>query len=228
MAARIDHLVVLAASLAEGVGWCEAALGVTPGPGGAHPLMGTHNRLLRIATVNHPRAYLEIIAIDPEADPAQRRAGARWFDMDDSALQASVRERGPRLVHFVANVPQVEAALRAWREHRIEAGEALAASRMTPRGLLQWKITVRPDGRRLFDGCLPSLIEWPEAHPAAAMPESGVMLQSLSITHPRVSELRRACDAIGLEGVELAEGRANLQATLLTPKGRMRLESATA
>jgi hypothetical protein len=46
----VDHLVIAAASLEEGVAWCEATLGVTPGPGGEHPLMGTHNRLLRIAT----------------------------------------------------------------------------------------------------------------------------------------------------------------------------------
>ena len=62
--ARVDHPVVMAASLDEGVAWCEATLGVTPGPGGEHPLMGTHNRLLRIATVDYPPACLELIAID--------------------------------------------------------------------------------------------------------------------------------------------------------------------
>ena len=46
---RLDHLVVLADTLSEGVSWCEATLGVTPGPGGEHPLFGTHNRLLSIA-----------------------------------------------------------------------------------------------------------------------------------------------------------------------------------
>ena len=60
----VDHLVVAAATLAQGVAWCEATLGLTPGPGGKHPLMGTHNRLLKIATAAFPEAYLEIIAID--------------------------------------------------------------------------------------------------------------------------------------------------------------------
>ena len=62
--AKLDHLVVMANSLVEGVAWCDAALGTTPGPGGEHPLMGTHNRLLRIDCAEFPRAYLEIIAIN--------------------------------------------------------------------------------------------------------------------------------------------------------------------
>ena len=94
MAARVDHLVIAAASLDEGVAWCEATLGVTPGPGGEHPLMGTHNRLLRIATVDYPRAYLEIIAIQP-GRAAQRPR--RWFDLDDEQVQGELARGGPRL-----------------------------------------------------------------------------------------------------------------------------------
>ncbi|MEY4341937.1 MAG: hypothetical protein RL541_1441, partial [Pseudomonadota bacterium] len=45
MPAYIDHLVVAASSLAQGVAWCEDQLGITPGPGGEHALFGTHNRL---------------------------------------------------------------------------------------------------------------------------------------------------------------------------------------
>lgn len=223
--ARIDHLVVVAASLDEGSAWCERTLGVAPGPGGRHSLMGTHNRLLRIATVDHPRAYLEVIAIDPGADHAQRRAGARWFDMDDARLVDAVRRDGPRLLHFVASVPSLRDALRALAEQGIDRGEALEASRMTPRGLLQWQIAVRADGQRLFDGCLPTLIEWGDTHPAGAMPDSGLSLQSLGVMHPRASELQKAYAAIGLRQVSVSEGPASLCAYLLTPKGRVKLES---
>ena len=75
MHAQLDHLVIAAASLAEGVAWCEATLGVVPGPGGSHPLMGTHNRLLHIASAAFPQAYLEIIAIEPGKQPS--RPGTR-------------------------------------------------------------------------------------------------------------------------------------------------------
>ena len=69
----VDHLVVAAPSLEAGVAWCEATLGVTPGPGGRHPQFGTHNRLLKIASEAYPQAYLEIIAIDPQAAPPADR-----------------------------------------------------------------------------------------------------------------------------------------------------------
>jgi hypothetical protein len=219
---RIDHLVVAATTLEQGAAWCEATLGVTPGQGGEHPLMGTHNRLLRIATVDYPRAYLEIIAIQPGKPPQRPR---RWFDLDDPALQASLARDGPRLIHFVANVNDVAAARAALHVLQLDRGEALAASRQTPRGLLEWKITVRDDGQRLFDGTLPTLIEWGDTHPAPAMPESGVTLQSMVVSHPRAAELELACQAIGLERVKVKSGEANLCATLLTPRGRVQLES---
>ena len=96
--AEVDHLVVAATSLEQGVAWCEATLGITPGPGGKHLLMGTHNRVFSIASAAFPGAYFEIIAIDPEASPPARR---RWFGLDDPALQQRISD-APRLVHLVA------------------------------------------------------------------------------------------------------------------------------
>jgi hypothetical protein len=219
--ARLDHLVVVASSLEAGAAWCERVLGLAPGPGGQHPLMGTHNRLMRVATVDYPRAYLEIIAIDPHADAAARRKESRWFDMDDAQFMGQIARSGPQLAHFVVNVPDLDASLGALRALGIDAGEPLHASRMTERGLLEWKIAVRPDGQRLFDGCLPTLIQWGAAHPVTALAEMGVALQSLDISHPQLRQLQRACDAIGLAGVRLCEGQPRIAATLLAPRGRV-------
>lgn len=222
MAARIDHLIVGAASLEEGVAWCEATLGVVPGPGGEHPLMGTHNRLLRVATVDYPRAYFEVIAVQPGRTPQRAR---RWFDLDDESVRDGLARSGPRLLHFVASVPDVRQALAAFGRLGIDSGEAVAASRMTPRGLLEWQITVREDGQRLFGGVLPTLIEWGATHPASAMPESGVTLQSLTCSHPEAAGLRRAFDAIDLQGVVAQKGSAELCAVLDSPRGRLKLSS---
>ena len=46
MALALDHLVVAARTLEEGVAWVESRLGIAMGPGGKHAAMGTHNRLL--------------------------------------------------------------------------------------------------------------------------------------------------------------------------------------
>ena len=222
--ARIDHLVVLADTLDQGAAWCESTLGVAPGPGGEHPLMATHNRLLRIASVDFPRAYFEVIARNPAA-PGTHGGRRRWFDMDDPRVQATVRDEGPRLAHWVVQVPDLQAAVAALAALGLDAGEQIEASRMTPRGLLQWRITVRPDGRRLFDGCLPTLIQWGDVHPGATLPDAGITLRSLALTHPKAEQLRGALAAIGLEGVAVENGPPNLCATLLGPHGRARLES---
>jgi PhzF family phenazine biosynthesis protein len=224
-AGALDHLVIMAARLAEGVAWCEATLGVTPGPGGEHPLMGTHNRLLRIATPDFPNAYLEIIAINPVADNDQRTLGKRWFDMENPDLTAQVARDGPQLVHWVARVPDVRAAVASLAAQGFDRGEVIQASRATPSGLLQWQITVRPDGQRLMDGCLPTLIQWGDTHPAASMPDSGVTLQSLELRHPDATALRTACDHLGLVQPAVKPGPARLSARLLTPKGLIELHS---
>ena len=227
LAATLDHLVVLAPSLSSGVAWAEATLGVTPGPGGEHPLMGTHNRLLRLSNgEGHPgSAYLEIIAINPAATPALSAPARRWFDMDDPTLRERVAQTGPQLVHWVARVPALAAALQAWQQLGIDRGEVRAASRPTPGGLLQWQISLRPDGQRLFHGCLPTLIEWGPHHPTAAMPDSGLALQSLALQHPQATLLQAACQAIGLDEVLISAGAARLSAQLATPRGTLTLHS---
>ncbi|HQO53012.1 MAG TPA: VOC family protein [Ottowia sp.] len=213
-------MMVLADTLAQGVAWCEATLGVVPAPGGQHPLFGTHNRLLALGGAAFAQAYLEIIAIDPAAgDPGR----TRWFDMDDQRLRRQVRAQGPQLIHWVARVPELARAAAAWAALGLERGAVLPASRMTPRGLLEWQITVREDGQRLLDGCLPTLIQWGAVHPADALPASGIALESLSLRHPQAALLRAALDAVGLAGVAVEPGPAALQARLATPRGAVTL-----
>jgi len=220
--AQVDHPVVLATSLEQGVRWCEDTLGLTPGPGGQHALMGTHNRLFKIASERYPQAYFEIIAIDPQAPAPARR---RWFDMDDAAVQQQLADDGPQLLHFVARVSSIDHALAAWQQMAIERGAAVQAARQTPGGLLQWQISVRDDGARLFDGCLPTLIEWGGIHPTLSMPEVGIELLELQMIHPQAKVLSQAFQTIGLHGVAVNSGPAQLRARLATPRGVLELGS---
>ena len=225
MPAQIDHLVIAAASLAQGVQWCEDTLGISPGPGGEHPLMGTHNRLITLASPEFPTAYLEIIAIHSGALYGRSNWAGRWFDLDNADLQLALRQNGPQLIHFVASTAQASAGALALAQLGLDRGPLLEASRMTPHGLLEWKITVRDDGQRLLNGTLPTLIEWGAVHPAHNMAASGVSLQALTVCHPQAELLRAAYQAIDLHGVGITQGASDLVATLHTPKGTVQLHS---
>lgn len=213
MSLTLDHLVVAAASLEEGVHWCEATLGLTPGPGGHHPLMGTHNRLFRLEGAAWPQAFFEIIAIDPAAPSPGR---ARWFGLD--AIDLST---GPRLIHWVARTEALDFTLSGWRDLGLDAGRPVEASRDTPAGMLRWRIAVRDDGRLLAGGAWPTLIDWGRTpHPARSMAVSGVTLRSLTLRR-----LPRA--AVQAAGVSIADddGPA-LAAVLDTPRGAVTLTSS--
>ena len=149
--------------------------------------------------------------------------------MDDAALQRQVAEHGPQFIHWVAGVPDVAGACAALSALDIERGAIITASRPTPSGLLQWRITVREDGRRLMDSCLPTLIQWDGVHPCDSLPASGVQLQQLTLQHPQAATLQAACDAIGVgPQVAVAAGNApGLTAHLSTPLGPVTLWSST-
>ena len=177
MTCAIDHLVVAAHSLAQGVAWCQATLGATPGPGGRHAVMGTHNRLLAIASPAFPQAYLEILAIDRDA-PAPGRP--RWFGLDDAVLQAQLQD-APRLLHAVLRTDTIEAQRLALVALGLDPGALLAVERDTPDGLLSWRILVRADGQIACAGALPTLIQWQGRHPAAGMALSPVALRKVAL-----------------------------------------------
>ncbi|KAB0656671.1 VOC family protein, partial [Burkholderia territorii] len=83
----LDHLVIAARTLDEGVRHVAASLGIEPAGGGRHPLMRTHNALFGA----WGGLYLEVIAIDPDASATGDGAApprARLFGLDDPAMQA--------------------------------------------------------------------------------------------------------------------------------------------
>jgi hypothetical protein len=215
---QVDHLVVVAHTLQQGVDWCVATLGVTPAAGGRHDFMGTHNRLLAMSAPGNAVCYFEIIAIDPDAPPPAR---VRWFGMDEPVLQAAVRS-APQLVHWVARCADVAGRHAAFVDAGFDPGPVLAASRETPAGTLSWRITVPVDGRPLCSGALPTLIEWQGPHPAPTLPASGLGL--LSLTLRGVPARAQALLNVQAAVASAAAGPA-LTARLSTPLGERVLES---
>lgn len=219
LSTQVDHLVIAAATLEQGVAWCEATLGVQPGPGGQHVLMSTHNRLMKIESAGFPGAYLEIIAIDPAAPPPGR---ARWFGLDDPALQARIAQQ-PQLVHMVARTENLDMLRWGLVNAGQQPGLPVAAQRETPQGLLSWQILVRDDGVLPCGGALPTLIQWQGVHPAARMAVSPIALKRLTLR----GVPGQAQAVLALRGVDFgAEPGPALIAELDTPSGPVTLHSA--
>jgi hypothetical protein len=205
--AELDHLVVAATTLADGIEYIAELTGVAPRPGGKHVAMGTHNALLRLGE----RVYLEIIAIDPEAARPPR---PRWFDLDDVALQSELAER-PQLVHWVARTADIERSAAACP---VPLGAITAAER----GDYRWRITIPDDGKRPGKGIVPTLIQWDvPVHPADRLPQSGVSIAQVAATHSDPAFVRTALAELGLaDALQVTYDRdARLAAMLQTPRG---------
>ena len=164
----LDHLAIIAPTLQDGVAYVEATLGAPMAPGGKHPEMGTHNRLLRLGD----DVYLEVIAVDPDAPRPER---PRWFGLDDSAAVRSAWNEGRRLRAWVARTGDISGDLAA---HPF-LGEAVRASR----GDRAWTLSIPADGALPLGGLAPSLIAWGGAgSPAPSMPDVGARLVAFTLS----------------------------------------------
>ncbi|WP_426417676.1 VOC family protein [Aestuariirhabdus sp. LZHN29] len=218
MSVSMDHLVVAARTVEEGVDYLRQQLGVSLPAGGKHPRMGTHNHLMRVGD----GVFLEVIAIDPKAEPPQR---PRWFGLDDSAVRRLL-DRGPRLHTWVANVPDLSA-----RSSRL--GACYGTVEAMTRDALRWDITLPEDGQLPGGGLLPTLLQWhTQGHPSKAMTDLGCCLKQLVLRHNRPDWLRDQLQQIGAEALVAVEGvgddrSPSLCARFETPAGERWLDSST-
>lgn len=194
----LDHIAIAAENLDDGVAWVEDRLGVAMSGGGKHPAMGTHNRLLSLGDL-----YLEVISIDPDAAPPPY---PRWFDLDSfSGL--------PRLTNWILRCPDLQDGLA-----EMPAGTGVPMS--LARGDLRWQMAVPGSGVLPLDGYAPALITWQgPAHPAPLLPESGVRLVNLTVSHPGIARLPE----IGDNRLALVAGAPGLRARFATPRGEVTL-----
>jgi hypothetical protein len=200
MILALDHLAISADTLEAGAAWVEGVLGLPLAPGGQHPHMGTHNRLLNLGDL-----YLEVIAIDPNA---KKPAWPRWFDLD--------RFQGPpRLTNWICRTDDLAAALTA-------APPGTGTATDLARGDYRWRFAIPPSGRLPFDNSFPALIQWQGTlHPAKALPDQGVRLRRLEVTHPDALALQASLQGQPPDArVQIAPGPyPGFRAVLETPNG---------
>jgi hypothetical protein len=217
---RLDHLVVVAPTLAAGVTHVCDALGVsaeTFEAGGRHPGMGTHNRLLGL----WGGIYLEVMACDPEAPAPERK---RWFGLDSKAVKARLAH-GPYLAHWVARVERPR-QLKLWQQ---QYPERIPPLLQMQRGDYAWHIGVPENGalpswkRHGGDGLLPTLIQWDlPLHPSDRLACHGVALKGLRGFHTNANGLAKQLAWLGassLIAIERTLVEPSLVAEFETPAG---------
>lgn len=178
----LDHIVIAAHDLQQGVDYVRDTLGVEIPPGGRHANMATHNHVMQLGN----DAYLEVIAIDSAA-PAPRHP--RWFALDSALMRAALRKQ-PRLITWVMNTADLDEL--AGRTD-FDIGTPVKLSRDN----LSWEIALPTDGRLLGDGLLPYCIRWHSTpHPSRAMADTGCLLQELTIYHNRPRWLEDRLDSL--------------------------------
>jgi len=212
----LDHLVIGASTLQQGVNYVKESLGVDIPPGGQHLKMGTHNHLMQLGN----NVFLEVIAINPHGDSPGK---PRWYGLDDPFIKAQI-EKQPQLLTWVVNTSNM-------KEFQTRSAFSFGMAEPVNRGDLSWHFGIPDDGRLLAGGMLPYVIEWhTDTHPSERMENVGCSLQGLEIYHPQsgwLESILSAIDAVHLVSLySLPDGTSPyLVAHIQTPSGVKELSS---
>jgi hypothetical protein len=213
--AILDHILLGAPDLQQGIDFVASQTGVRAAFGGVHPGRGTQNALLSLGE----RHYLEIIAPDPKQE---RTNVTPMFRTDLIAHLKSFAS--PRLVGWAAHPCSLSAYAQKLRAANVTFQGPTPGSRKRPDGrLLQWQ-TLNLDNDE--GSLLPFFIEWSadSPHPASDAP-SGCQLPSFELASPDLDGLREKIAPFDLD-VTIAKGDTpQIRGVLRGPKGELKLTS---
>ena len=203
----VDHLLLGAASLDDGIAWVEERTGVRPAPGGSHPGRGTRNALLSLGG----RHYLEVIA----PDPAQTATSDRLRD-----LRVLTH---PRIFNWAVNTNEIDALAERLRARNLAATSVVPGSRRTLDGrTLAWK-TLGVDSPA--GPLAPFFIQWNAgvAHPSETSP-AGCRLRAMRFEHPDPDMIRGALEQLGLRVNVVKAADPAIGVTLACSRGEIQLK----
>ncbi|HKU93645.1 MAG TPA: VOC family protein [Vineibacter sp.] len=181
---KLDHLTVIAPTLAQGVAHVRACLDLDVPFGQRHGYMGTYNHLLQLGDA----VYLEIVAFDPDGDGP---SGRRWFGLDDQRQVWADWEGGRRLRGWVARTDAIDTVI-AGRQGIFGKKVSLPAINAS------FDFSIPEDGSLPLDGAAPSVIDRRgKPRSMATIADLGARLRSFTLEHPdpsAVSALYRDLD----------------------------------
>jgi hypothetical protein len=204
----LDHIAVIAPTLAEGVAHVRACLDIDMPFGRQHPDMGTHNHLLRVGE----SVYLEIIAVNPAVP---RPGRSRWFGLDDDAAVRADWDSGRRLRGWVARTDNIDAVL---TRHGPVLGRKVDFTSANGR----FCFAIPDDGSLPLDGAAPSVIDRLGKPPSvAAMADAGARLQSVILEHPEPARIIALYRELGIADAPVVTRgeRLRYRALIHTPAG---------
>ena len=205
---KLDHLTVIAPTLAEGVSHVRNCLDLDVPFGQRHSYMGTYNHLLQLGDT----VYLEIVAFDPKAD---RPGRPRWFGLDDQNKVRTDWDEGRRLRGWVARTDAIDMVL-AGREAIF--GVKVALPMVDP----SFDFAIPEDGSLPLDGAVPSIIDRRgKARSMASIADLGARLRSFTLLHPdpaAVAALYRDLD-VDRPPVIVQSTPLRYRAQIETPRG---------
>jgi len=205
---KLDHLTVIAPTLAEGVSHVQDCLGLDVPFGTRHDYMGTHNHRLQLGN----SVYLEIVALDPLGIEPDR---ARWFGLDYQEQVRADWDAGRRLRGWVANTNAMDVVV-------LTLGEAVGEKVSLPTVDPTFAFTIPKDGSLPLDGAAPSIIDHRgDTSYIASIPDLGARLQSFTLEHPDSSNIAAFYREVSIENppVVIQGPEVRYRALIQTPAG---------
>ncbi|WP_336811347.1 VOC family protein [Bosea sp. MMO-172] len=182
----LDHLTVIAPTLAEGVAHVRDCLDLDVPFGQRHGYMGTHNHLLQLGDMT----YLEIVALDPEGTPPGR---TRWFGLDDRKQVRRDWDAGRRLRGWVARTDGIDDVLKGREEI---FGRKVGLPMEAP----AFDFAIPDDGSLPWGGAAPSIIDrHGKARSMATIADLGARLRGFSLEHPEAQAIAALLLELGTE-----------------------------
>ena len=183
---KLDHLTVIAPTLAEGVAHVRMCLDLDVPFGRRHHYMGTYNHLLQLGD----EVYLEIIALDPDAT---RPGRTRWFGLDNDKAVRADWDAGRRLRSWVARTDAIDTVL-VGREGIF--GKKVSLPWIDP----SFEFAIPDDGSLPLGGAAPSIIDRRgEPRSMDTIADLGAKLRSFSLEHPDAAAISKLYREIGVE-----------------------------
>jgi catechol 2,3-dioxygenase-like lactoylglutathione lyase family enzyme len=207
LASRLDHVILGAPDLDDGIAMLENALGVRAIRGGQHLGHGTVNALIPL----EGDKFLEVLAPDPGQPPPTR---ARWVGIDDV--------RSARLTGWAANGHDLQILVDEAARQGVHLGGVLAGRRRNKDGTaLTWDFT--DPYTRIADGIVPFLIDWGDTpHPSKLAPPTA-KLNAFWAEHPDPAPVQRTLRVLGIDLPVRTGPSPALALNITGPLGRIEL-----